>query len=105
VRRVYVNDFSMTLTPATLTVVRGSAARFTLTITPAGSFNHPVALSISGLRARDTVTYQHNPAPYHGSQVVTIKTSKLDAPGTLTLQLKGNSGTLNHIVVAKLVLK
>jgi hypothetical protein len=105
VRHIYVNDFSMTITPASLTIVRGSAARFTLTITPAGSFNHPVALSITGLRTRDTVSYQHNPAPYHGSQVITIKTSKLDAPGTLTLQFKGNSGSLNHMVVAKLVLK
>ena len=105
VRHIYVNDFSLKLTPATLTVTRGSAARFTLTITPAGSFNHPVVLSISGLRARDTVSYAHNPAPYHGSQVITIKTSKLDAPGTLTLQLKGTSGPLNHVAVAKLVLK
>jgi hypothetical protein len=105
VRRVYVNDFSIKLTPATATVIRGNLVRFTVTIVPAGSFGQPVKLSISGLRPRDTVTYKHNPAPYHGSQTITIKTSKLDAKGTLTMHLRGNSGPLNHIAVAKVVLK
>ncbi len=105
VRRVYVNDFSIRITPVSSSVVRGNWAHFYVTIIPAGSFNKPVSLSIAGLRSRDTVSYAHNPAPFHGSQPIVIKTSKLDAAGTLTLQLRGTSGPLTHVVVAKLLLK
>jgi hypothetical protein len=105
IRRVYVNDFSIKLSPATATVVRGKQVRFTVTITPAGSFNSPVKLSMSGLRQRDTVAYAHNPAPARSSQTITITTFKADAPGTLTLHLKGTSGTFTHTAVAKLVLQ
>jgi hypothetical protein len=105
IRRVYVNDFSLKLSPATATVVRGKQVRFTVTITPAGSFNSPVKLSMSGLRQRDTVAYAHNPAAARSSQTITITTFKADAPGTLTLHLKGTGGPFTHTAVAKLVLQ
>ncbi len=104
-RGVYVNDFSVSLTPASVTVLRGNAARFTLTITPAETFNSPVNLTINRLRPRDTVMYTHNPAPGHGSQTITIRTSKLDAKGTLTVLLTAVSGPFRHSAVAKLVLQ
>ena len=49
---VLVNDFSMKVTPAKATVVRGKQVRFTVKLTPTGSFTGPVTLSVAGLRAR-----------------------------------------------------
>jgi len=102
--KVTVNDFSIDVSPLKASVVRGKQSRYTVTITPAGSFNSPVTLSVSGLRTHDTVTYAHNPAPASGSQTVIITTSTKDARGTLSLRFSGVSTTLTHSVVVSLVL-
>ena len=105
VLRVYVNDFSIGLSPGGRTIGRGSNASFSVAITPAGSFNSPVKLTVSGLRPRDTVAYAHNPAAGHSWQIITIKTSKLDAKGLLIVSIRGTSGPLHHTAVVKLDLK
>jgi len=102
--KVTVNDFSLDVSPAKASVVRGKPSRYTVTVTPGGSFTGAVTLSVSGLRAHDTVAYAHNPAPASGSQVVTITTSTKDARGTLSLRFTGANGTLSHSVVVSLVL-
>jgi subtilase family serine protease len=99
---VTVNDFVMQVSPAKATVVRGKKVRYTLKLTPAGAFNAAVKLSISGLPARDTVIYVHNPAAATSSQSITITTSVKDARGALSLRFTGVSGVLSHSVTVVL---
>ncbi len=103
--KVTVNDFTMTVSPAKASVVRGKQARYTVTLTPAGTFSGAVTLSVTGLRKNDTVAYAHNPAPASGSQAVTITTSTKDARGTLSLRFTGANGALSHSVAISLVLQ
>jgi hypothetical protein len=103
--KVTVNDFSIDVTPTKASVVRGKQSRYTVTLTPAGSFTTPVTLSVSGLRTRDTVAYVHNPAAPSSSQTVTITTSTKDARGTLSLRFTGVGGALSHNVTVTLVLQ
>ena len=94
---VTVNDFVMTVSPATATVVRGNKVRYTLKLTPRGAFNAPVKLSLAGLPARDSVTYVHNPAAATSSQVVTITTSIKDARGSRFAAVhRGERGAAPH---------
>jgi hypothetical protein len=99
---VVVNDFVMTATPATATVVRGESVRYTLRLTPQGGFNGPVKLSIKGLPASDRVAYSHNPAAASSAPVITITTSADDASGTIALIITGVSGSLRHSVTVRL---
>ena len=102
---VTVNDFSIKITPTTLSVVRGKTTHYVVTLTRLGTFSSLVTLAVTGLRARDRVTYSRNPAPVSSAQTITITTSTLDAAGTLTLHISASSGSLSHSIVATLVLK
>ena len=72
--------------------MRGAKSRFTVTLTPAGSFTGPVKLSVSGLRGHDKVAYAHNPAPASGTATIVITPWKKDARGTLSLHFTGTHG-------------
>jgi hypothetical protein len=99
---VMVNDFSIKVSPAKATVVRGKRVRFTLEISPKGAFNAPVKLSISGLRARDGVAFVHNPAGATSTQTFTITTSTKDARGSVSVRFTAVSGVLSHRVTVVL---
>jgi hypothetical protein len=49
-------SFTVTASPATLTVAQGAGGTFTVTVTPAGGFNQAVALSCTGAPANSTCT-------------------------------------------------
>jgi hypothetical protein len=100
-----VNDFSLTASRSSATVTPGRQVRYTLKVTPVGSFNGPVTLSVSGLTGRDTVIYGRNPVSAFGSRSITITTSVLDARKTFSLRIKGVSGALKHIVTVVLAVQ
>jgi hypothetical protein len=102
---VPVNDFGIKVTPAQATVIRGKAARFTVTLTAFGSLKGPVTLSVSGLRAHSSVIYARNPATAPGSHAITVTTSALDARGVMTLRVKGVRGTMIHTATARVIVR
>src|SRR5204863_1587345 len=56
-------DFSLSITPSSVTVPRGGGtASYTVTITPTAGFNSSVTLSVSGLPAGATGSFNPNPA-------------------------------------------
>src|SRR5207247_5416393 len=58
-------DFSLSVTPASQTVVAGGSTSYTATITPTGGFSGQVNLSASGLPAGATGNFTPKPAePY-----------------------------------------
>jgi hypothetical protein len=99
---VTVNDFSIKVSPAKATVVRGKRVRYILELTPQGAFTAPVKLSISGLSARDSIAFVHNPAGATSSQTITITTSPKDARGSVTVRFTGVSGVLRRSVTVVL---
>ena len=56
-----MNDFSIDVSPAERERRSREAGRYTVTLTPAGAFTGTVTLSVTGLRARDTVAYGPQP--------------------------------------------
>jgi hypothetical protein len=95
---VSVNDFTMRVSPANATVVRGKAVRYSVTLRALGALKGSVRLSVNGLSSRDKVSYARNPAPASGSVVVTVRTSVNDAKGARTVRFAGTSGSLKHTV-------
>ena len=94
-------DFSLSVTPASQTVVAGGSTSYTATITPTGGFSGQVNLSVSGLPAGATGNFTPNPATTSSSLAVT--TSTTTPTGTYPLTITGASGTLSHSTSATLV--
>src|SRR6266550_301228 len=99
------SDFSLSASPNSVGVTRGSSARSTITITRQNGFNSGVTLSASGLPSGVTASF--NPItvnPPTTSSTVTFTASSNAAGGTFTVTIKGTStsGTLSHTTTIRL---
>ena len=89
---VQTPDFSLSATNAAVT--RGGTASSTISITPSGGFVASVALSVSGLPAGVTATF--NPASTTSVSTLTFAASATATTGPASLIVTGRSGTLTH---------
>jgi hypothetical protein len=87
-------DFSLTVSPSTLTVVRGSSGNIQISITPKNGFTGSVAISTTNLPGGITVAPVSVPAGNAGT--VTLDVAPATGPGPFTISLSGTSGTLSH---------
>jgi hypothetical protein len=98
-------DFTISVSPASNTVLRGSFATYTVIINPVNGFTGTVNLSVSGLDSRETATF--NPAAVTGSGFSSLRvtTTKQAAKGTRTFTITGVSGSLSHSTIASLTIQ
>ena len=97
-------DFSISATPSSESIRRGSAALYTATITALNGFASNVTLSISGCPGHSTCTFSPNPVspPYPANSTLTVSTSRNTRTGTYPLTITGTSGTLHHSTTVSL---
>ena len=100
------SDFSISVTPATVSVVAGSpATAYGFTVSPIGSFNGPVTISIQppqGLTCVPVTCSALLPT-YASSNALQLATSATTPAGTYPLQFVATSGSLSHTATATLV--
>jgi len=91
-------DFSLSASPSSKSVVRGSSTSYSVTANPLNGFTGPVALSASGLPAGATASFAPNPLnlPQSSSSTLTVSTSGTTKPGSYSLSITGSSGSLTH---------
>jgi hypothetical protein len=95
-------DFSVSASPASQTVTQGNGTTYTVTVTPTGGFAGTVDLSISGLPAGATASF--NPASLaSGNSTLTVNTISSTPTGTFPLTITGTSGALTHTASVSLV--
>jgi hypothetical protein len=96
-----VPDFSLSVSPTSQSVRRGSSVSYTVTVGAVNGFTGSVSLSLTGGPSGATVTWSANPTT-PGNVTMTIKT----LPGTSTrnysLTVTGTSGSLSHTASASL---
>jgi uncharacterized membrane protein len=87
-------NFSISASPASLTVQQGNQGTSTITSTISGGFNSAITLSASGIPAGTTVSFNPNPipAPGSGSSTMTITVGANTAAGTYPITVTGNGG-------------
>ena len=90
-----VSDYALGATPATRSVALGKGASYAVTITPMGGFTGTVALSLTGLPAGATASF--NPSSSTSGATLTIQVSHTAKPGTSILTVHGTSGALSHV--------
>src|SRR5215468_9877029 len=95
-------DFSVTASPASQSVTQGNGTSYTVTVTPSGGFTRSVDLTVSGLPAGASGTF--NPTPLtSGNSTLTITTSSTTPTGSFPLTITGTSGTTTHTASVTLV--
>jgi uncharacterized membrane protein len=93
-------DFSVSATPGSQTVTPGTAATYTVNITPSGGFSGSVTFNASGFPSGVTVGFSPNPAT--SASTMNVATDASTAPGTYTLTVTGTSGALTHTTTVSL---
>jgi hypothetical protein len=90
-------DFSIGVSPTSLTTAAGSASTATVTTSVSGGFNSAVALSASGLPTGASAGFSPASiaAPGAGSSTLTL-TSGTAAAGTYVVTIKGTGGGKTH---------
>lgn len=93
-------NFSLSASPASLSVTQGSSGSSTITVTPSGGFTGSVSLSASGLPAGVSASFGTSPTT--STSLVTFTASSSAATGTATVTITGTSGTLTHTTTISL---
>ena len=100
-------DFTISVSPESLTIVQGQEASSAITIHSVGSFASSVSLTSSGSPSGMTVVFGTNPVtpPAGGtaSSSVTFLTSTSISTGTYGVIIVGSSGTLFHNIILTVI--
>lgn len=104
----FVSDFTVDVSPSSLTVVRGTSGTYTLTVAPAGEFSGTVSLTCGGVPGGTTCAISPTQVTLSGSgssqATVTITAAQNASKGTHTITFTGTSGGLNHKITASLTI-
>jgi hypothetical protein len=85
-------DFSISASPASETVTRGSSTTYTVTVSPLNGFNGIVTISVSGVPS-DTSARLSNTTVTGSGSVTLVVAPRTSAPtGTYTLTIDGTAG-------------
>jgi hypothetical protein len=95
-------DFSLSASPASLTVKQGTSGTSTIAVTDTGGFTGSVTLSNSALPSGVTASFGINPTT--STSVLTFTASSTATTGTSTITITGTSGSLTHTTVISLTI-
>lgn len=100
-----VNSFSVSASPSSKTVTRGSNATYTVKVTPINGFTEPVSFRVSGLPTNSTATFNPTSVTGSGTSTLTITTNSSTTTGTFSLRIRATSGRASHNVTVQLVVQ
>ncbi len=100
-----VPDFTISVSPTSRTVSRGSSGTYTVTIGAVNSFTGTVSLSVSGLGSRVTGTFSPTSVTGSGTSTLTVTAARNASRGARTITITGVSGSLNHSTTATLTVQ
>jgi hypothetical protein len=94
-------DFTLSASPASLSVTQGSSATSTVSTSVSNGFNSSVALSISGLPSGVTASFSPTSiaAPGSGSSTLTFTASSTATTGTFNTTVSATGGGITHTTV------
>jgi chitodextrinase len=98
-------DFSITASPSSRTVTRGSAVTYTVTVSPSGGFAGVVNFSVVGLPGGATAGFAPGSVTASGTSTLKVGTSSTTPAGRYTLTVNGVSGALQRRANVTLTVK
>ena len=100
-----VADFSISASPSSQAVRRGSKTTYTVTITALGPFSATVNFSVTGLPRRTSASFNPTSVAGSGSSTLTITVNRPAASGTYPLRITATGGGLTHSASVSLVIQ
>jgi kumamolisin len=100
VNPVASGNFTLSASPTSLTITRGSHGTSTITIHPSGGSTGAVTLSATGMGSGTTASFSPNPAT--STSVLTLTVGSSASTGTFTITVHGTSGSLSHTTTISL---
>ena len=94
-------DFSLAVSPSSVTITQGGAGNATVTVSPLNGFSGSVTFSTSALPSGVTAVFSPNPTST-GSSVVTFTATGSATTGSLNVTVTGKSGALSHTTTVSL---
>ena len=93
-------NFTISASPASLSVLQGNQGTSTITTAVSGGFNSAISLSASGMPSGTTVSFNPAtiPAPGSGNSTMTITVGTSTAVGTYVITVTGNGGGVQQSV-------
>jgi hypothetical protein len=98
-------DFTISVSPASLNVTRGNTGNYTVTIGAVNGFSGTVNLSVTGLGSRVTATFSPTSVTGSGTSTLSVVVNRRATRGTRTLTITGVNGSLSHSTTAALVIQ
>ena len=97
-------DFSLSVSPASLSVAQGGSGNSTISTSVSGGFDSALSLSVSGLPSG--VTAGFNPisivAPGNGNSILSFSSSSMATTGSFTVTVAASGGGVTHITAVAL---
>jgi Galactose oxidase-like, Early set domain/Glyoxal oxidase N-terminus len=100
-----VADFTISASPSSQTVRRGSKTTYTVTITALGPFSATVNFSVTGLPRRTSASFNPRSVAGSGSSTLTIAVNRPAATGTYPLTITASGGGLTHSANVSVVIQ
>jgi hypothetical protein len=97
-------DFSISATPGTQTVVAGNGTTYTASVSALNGFTGNVALSVSGFPTGAGGTFNPTSISTSGTSTLTITTTAATTPGTYTLTITGTGPSTTHSTTVSLTI-
>src|SRR5579859_1102188 len=99
-------DFTVTASPASLSVTQGTSGSSTISTTVSGGFNSAVSLSASGLPSGVTASFSPTSiaAPGSGSATLTFTASSTATTGTVNVTITASGGSVIHTTTVALTI-
>jgi subtilase family serine protease len=97
-------NFTISASPTSISIARGSSGRSTITTAMSGGFNSAIGLSASGQGSRVSVSFNPSSiaAPGSGTSTMTVTVSRRASTGTRTITIKGTGGGVTHTTTVTL---
>ena len=100
-----VADFTLSVSPSTQSVKRGSQTTYSVTVTTNGPFSSTVNFKISGLPSRTSASFNPSSVTGSGSSMLTVSAKKPAVTGTYPLTITATGGGLTHSAIVSLVIQ
>jgi hypothetical protein len=98
-------NFYLSAAPSPQSVVAGSSATYTITVSASDGYSGNVSLSVSnGLPSGATASFSQASVSGSGTSTLTVTTGATTAAGSYTLQISGTDGKLTNNTAAVLTL-
>ncbi len=99
-----VPNFTISASPASLSVMQGTAGTSTITTAVSGGFSSSISLSATGVPTGTTVSFNPTtiPAPGSGSSTMTIRVGLNTSMGTYPITVTGSGGGTQHTTTVNL---